>query len=324
MKFWNPFRKNQNQQDTRPADDTGTVRLSLSEDPLYRSRLQKCALQHRASTFSCIRSWGLGQERGWQADQNTGQLALKFSDGAQAHTNFECIGSFTPHEKTFLLACDNSSIPADRSATSAAMRAYGKEAGIPELTTPHVNLAFEDLTQIVCLANEFADLSGIVRGMDDDHRSIFLGVGPFSFANAEGREISSKAFWNRAEVSDPDPQTCLQIVKDYFVALDPIEKDWIKAGDNRDLNAAIARKQIVYDAFWTRDDDYWHPCSMGDHYDPENVSDWVSFPKRGGGTFVLPYNPGSLSNTPYLVETFAKRPRITDHDVDWGWNCLWT
>lgn len=324
MKFWNPFKKNRNRPGFQPTDDAANARLSLSEDRLYRERLERCALKHRADTFSCIQNWGLGQEVSWSADQDTGKLTLKFSDGAQASADFECIGSFTPHQKTFLLACDNSSISENRSATSSSMQAYGMDAGIPELTTAHANLAFEDLTQIVCLANDFTAFSGIVRGIDDNHRSIFMGIGPFSFADAEGREISDRVFWRRGNISDPDPQTCVQIVKNYFVDLDPIEKDWGKSGNSGGLNAAIARKQAVYDAFWTRDDDYWHPCSMGtDEYNLENISDWVAFPKRGGGTFVLPYNP-RLTNTPYLVETIANRPRITDCDLDWGQNCIWT
>lgn len=300
----------------------GRKNQKLTANKDYTMRIAACELRNREKTFEACRSLGFGEVTRWTADQETRRLELSFADGASLVASFEIIASFNPEDRSLLLACDNSSVAPELSVTAAAMKAYGVKIGAAELKGKS-NLAFVDVARVIALAHDFGDFITLFRGIDAEHRSFFLGLVAMSCHDAAGVPISPEQFMGAQDAIDE--AAAINLVRAYFAAMDPIEKDWKKSRGAGGLEAAIARKDAVYDHFWTRSDNYWRPSAMGgDEFDPQKIVEWRAFPKRGGGVYVLPYRAGAAGNEPFVVREVGGALRITDCDLDWGRNTLWT
>lgn len=300
-----------------------TQRLTVDKD--YAARLSACELRNREKTFIACRSFGFGEETRWSADQDTRRLELSFADGASLVASYEIIASFNPRDGSLLFSCDNSSIAPELTKTAAAMKAYGAKIKAAELTGKST-LAFADVARVVALAHDFGDFITLFRGIDTEHRSIFLGLVAISCHNAAGAPLSPEQFVGPQDAIDE--AAAVELVRDFFAAMEPIEKDWKKSRGGGDLHAALVRKDAVYNQFWTRSDDYWRPAALGsDEFDSRKIIEWRAFPKRGGGLYILPYRDYrdvTAHNMPFVVRKVDGALRITDGDLEWGRSALWT
>ena len=287
------------------------------EEDLFLRTLDAGVAQNRLATLDLIKRIAFGQESHWSAAQEANVLELNFKDGYSVRCKFEIIGTLNPQKKTFLFACDNPSISTENSGLSRSIKNFCSDCGVSEFR----KRSFE----LVCLAFEFGDIEGIIRGIDDQHRSIFMGVKNFQFVNPDGAECSQEEFLQYNDDQGVSEKECVDHLKDYFSLMNPIEENWYESEKTETETEIFMKQQYeVYEKYWHRDDDYWRPSGIGGgYYNSSKVDQWMVFPKRKGNRFVMPFVEKGYSNKPYTIANILGAPKIVDKDIDWGQNCLW-
>jgi len=312
MGIFDYFKNKRNSKDI----ETSPEPILTPKEHLFLRTLDRAVSQNRLATLDLTNRIAFGQENHWSADQETNTLDLQFEDGYKVRSKFEIIGSFNPKKRTFLFACDNASISTENSGLSSSIKKFCSDCGVPELT----KRSFE----LVCLAFEFGDIVAIIRGIDEQHRSIFMGVKNFQYINPPGAECSQADFLQYDDDQNLSEKKCVDHLKGYFSEMNSIEESWYASGETDQLETFRIQQYEVYEKYWHRDNDFWKPSSIGGgYYNSREVDQWIVFSKRKGGRFVLPFIEKGYRNKPYAIANIMEAPKIVDLDVDWGQNCLW-
>ena len=259
------------------------------------------------------RAFALGEERSFNADQQTNQLKLNFADGKSLELGMHLLASFRPHDRSFRWAWANTSVQAPEKAIAARDHATTKTFQVFEVPTFHAT--FEESQELVALAGRLSGCDGVYRCVTNEHLSIFVGytapkVGADWFAPPrpsvaqEAEAIDLVTRWDREML--------------------PHDRTWNDAPeaskDTQEFGLEIlARKTEVYKRYWRRDDNSWEPSSFGwpsDH-DPEQYRRRFAIPRRAGGVYVITQLETSGQNA-HIVNFFDDGPRITNQDIEWG------
>ena len=109
-------------------------------------------------------TWGLGEADTWNVDQDTGVISWSFSDGKRVEAPVQIIGTYNPHDGSFMWGWDHPSINPALQAHARLVKAFGEEHDIPSYVTQKIVIDGEsEAWEFVAVANRLAEANGGYR-----------------------------------------------------------------------------------------------------------------------------------------------------------------
>ncbi len=118
----------------------------------------------RLQTDGHAATWHLGDEKTWNANQDTGELRFTFSDGVTATTQFQSIGTYDTLDSTFLWGWDHPSVVEPLREHAKLAKAWGTKNGIQRFTTRKVKCSEQEAWEFTAVAARLANANGAYRG----------------------------------------------------------------------------------------------------------------------------------------------------------------
>jgi hypothetical protein len=282
------------------------------------------------SNAANARTWGLGQERNFEVDQEKGRMSLFFRDGSLAVLPIQLIASFLPGGRSVRWAWANDSVEAPLAAAATALRRHGEVEGIAALTTAELELSFETLVAWSALAASLHGCAGLYRCLREDHSTVMVGFGRPELRSKQGKPVGAEGMWPQGRADEDFEARAKALVEAWDSEMFPIDRDYHRL-DARSAEAridamesALAAKDRIYEHYWSARNQEWRPCSFAwpsDH-DPAAFLPTLTLPRRAGGCFVV-RRPADRRQLAYVVEKKEGELRITDIDLDWGTGLVW-
>lgn len=276
--------------------------------------LKAAAAWLHGQNMRAAQGWGVGMETDFGYDQDEAVLTLHGIAGAQPALKAQILGSFDPHDRSFMWAWHNPSISPEVCAMARAAREQGESDADPAFTTPVMTAKFDDLALVIALAAQKGGADGVYRAVLDNATSVFL-----AFQLEEGTRL--------LEPVAPELAAAVTALIEGYDR-DQLEQDrryreGAETG-SADLDAVIRAKMVAYERDWARDDEYWRPASAGWPSDHDRASNRVHFLARHpeGGVLDVGIKPG-VRQTVYRIEEKAGGVKITDQLIDWGRGFVW-
>ena len=261
------------------------------------------------------REQGLGLERNYDFDQDTGLLTLKLAGGRKIVARAQILGSFDPRDRSFMWAWANPSLLPAMCEDAERAKAEGERLGVAALTTPTQTIVFDNLTPLLAMAAQAGGADGVYRGMVNGSTSVFMSF-----------RLDPSGCKSRAAV--PVDEAMLEASHSLVMAYDaemlPIDREHHESGDQDILRELIGRKLAIYNRYWSRTDSYWEPSSLGwpsDH-DPDTKAICFAVPHPKGGAIDIAIGK-HVGETVYRIESVDGALRITDQLLDWGRGFIW-
>ena len=126
-------------------------------------------------TQSHTAMWGLGRERSWSFDQQTGLLKWSFSDRTIV-APAQITGSFNEQQETWLWSWANSSVSKDAAAFAQKARAFGEENQFDLLVQPKFDCLLEECWELAAITMHLSRQQGVYR-MKEGLVHVFLCFG---------------------------------------------------------------------------------------------------------------------------------------------------
>lgn len=284
------------------AVDSLTARLNAACDWLSNRNI------------ALARDRGIGLERDYTYDQETGRLVLKFGGRKTLAAHGQILGSFDPRDRSFMWSWANPSIQPELCEDAARLKAEGERLGVTALTTPVQTVAFDDLLPLLALAAQDGGADGVYRCMVNGSTSLFLAL-----------RLDAAAQGGTGDPADGLLEAAHALAAAYDREMLPIDREHHEKGDERgNLRDLIDRKMAIYQRYWSRDDDYWEPSSLGwpSEHDPETIRLRFTIPHPKGGALDIAIGEHSRQ-TVYRIEQIDGALKITDTLIDWGDGFVW-
>lgn len=263
--------------------------------------------------IALARDWGIGLERDYSFDQETGRLALKFGRRRTIAAHGQVLGSFDPRDRSFTWSWANPSIRQELCADAARLKAEGERLGVAALTAPVQKVTFDTLLPLLALTARDGGADGVYRCMVNGSTSLFVAL-RLDGAAPEGAGGSADGLTEAART----------LVADYDREMLPIDRDHHWQGKRAELRDFIDRKMEIYQRYWSREDDYWEPCSVGwpSEHDPDTIRLRFTIPHPQGGALDIAIGK-NWSQHVYRIEPVDGALRITNKLIEWGDGFVW-
>ncbi|MDF7776651.1 hypothetical protein P1X14_15445 [Sphingomonas sp. AOB5] len=291
----------------------GTTYPRLAPVDAFAPRLREACAWLTSQNILLAREHALGLEQDYTFDQDTGELVLRFGEGHALVLRAEVLGSFDPSDRSFMWGWANPSIVSDREADATRLKADGERLGLAALTTPVQIVTFDELQPLIALAAHDAGADGVYRCIVNDSSSVFLSI-RIESAPTDISNTNSALFDAARDLAARYDAEMLALDLEYHE----------RSGEEDILGPLIDRKMAVYKRYWSRDDNYWKPCSTGwpsDH-DPDTRKLHFSAPHPAGGALDIAIGK-TFGQTAYRIELVDGVLRITDNLIEWGDGLIW-
>jgi hypothetical protein len=271
------------------------------------------------------REHGIGLEETYAFDQDLGKIELTFADGRKIVANGQLLGSFDPRDGTFLWAWANPSIRPALLEDAHRAQAEGRRIGDAALTTPIQAADFDQLTALLALVSQIAGADGLYRCITNGSTSVFVTLRLDAHLLPDGTEVAAKAFFvDRA--SEEFLASASALASSYDREMLAIDRAYHERDEKgaQAMDDLLAAKLKIYERCWSRDDDYWRPCSFGwpsDH-DPETRKLCFTAPHLLGGALDISIGK-MVSKTVYRIERVDDALKVTDQLIEWGRGFVW-
>jgi hypothetical protein len=272
------------------------------------------------------REHGVGLEETYAFDQDQGKLELIFGDGRKIAASGQLLGSFDPQDGTFLWAWANPSIRPALLEDARRAQAEGRRIGDAALTTPIQTADFDQLTALLALVSQVAGADGLYRCITNGSTSLFMTFRLDAHLLPDGTEVAANAFFED-RASEELLVSANALAGSYdgeMLAIDRAFHERDQEGELQAMKELLASKLEVYERYWSRDDDYWKPCSFGwpsDH-DPETRKVGFTAAHVLGGALDISIGK-MVGKTVYRIERAGSALKITDQLIDWGPGFVW-
>lgn len=297
------------------ADNVATAYPRLAPTDALAPRLREACVWMTEQNIVLARAHKLGLEQDHAFDQDSGRLVLSFGDGAELVLRAQVLGSFDPRDRSFMWGWANPSILPETSADAARLRGEGERLDLAVLTTPIQIVMFDELLPLIALAAQVAGADGVYRCLANGSTSVFLSLRTEgALADRSGATADALMFEAARDLAARYDAEMLALDRDYHE----------RSGDEDIAGEVIERKLAVYDRYWSRDDDYWEPCSTGwpsDH-DPDRRKLHFSVMHPEGGVLDIAIGK-TFGQTAYRIESVDGALRITDSLIEWGDGMIW-
>lgn len=302
---------------TKGSADSPSCPVLVSDDRLA-PRLREASDWLIGQNIRFASEHGLGLERNYDFDQDTGLLTLKFARGRTIVARGQVLGSFDPRDRSFMWAWANPSFLSAMCEDSERAKTEGKRLGLAALTTPTQTIVFDDLKPLLALAARAGGADGVYRCIVNGSTSVFI-----SFRLDQLARKSRVA----ATANDAMLDASHALVTAYDAEMLPIDREHHELdgeGEDDILRELIDRKLAIYHRYWSRTDSDWEPSSLGwpsDH-DPDTkaICFTVLHPKGGAIDIAIGKHFGE---TVYRIESADGALRITDQLLNWGGGFIW-
>ncbi|WP_186456726.1 DUF6882 domain-containing protein [Sphingomonas suaedae] len=266
-----------------------------------------------ARNIALARDWGIGLERDYTFDQEAGRLVLKFGGRRTIAAQGQILGSFDPRDHSFMWSWANPSIRPELCEDAARLKTEGERLGVAALTTPVQTVTFDDLLPLLALAAQDGGADGVYRCMVNGSTSLFVAL-----------RLDEAAPKGAGDSADGLLEAAHALAADYDREMLPIDRDHHLQGKQVDLGDFIERKMAIYRRYWSRDDDYWEPCSVGwpSSHDQGAIRLRFTVPHPMGGALDIAIGK-NFGQTIYRIEQVESALKITDQLIDWGDGFIW-
>ncbi len=136
---------------------------SDGEPPEFATLIEGSMEGLRLQTEGHQRLWHFGEEEQWDLDQNSAQLVFTFADKV-VRAPAQIIGTFDSQASTWMWAWANRSVVESLKRDSLRVLEYGRQQGIPRLTTEKWQGNEVDGWRMAALANRICGSNGAYRG----------------------------------------------------------------------------------------------------------------------------------------------------------------
>jgi len=145
----------------------------------------------------------------WSVDQTKGMLVWHMKDGGSVSAPLQIVGTYNPHDKTFLWAWTNPSVQKGLIKHALTAKAFGAKHGIKELTDAKlVGYSVEKAEALGAVVNRICNGAGVYVGN--------TGGGPFVIMTHGGMQggLRGKTEGGDAKADAADPSVELDKVGD--------------------------------------------------------------------------------------------------------------
>lgn len=129
-------------------------------------------------------SWGLGSEKNWGVDLNSGKIRFDFSDGKVAEAPIQIIGTYSPNG-TFMWGWEHPSVPNELSKHAALVKTFGDKYKLSELVAHVVKLSEERAWEYTALAMRLGKANGAYRADAGGGTQVYMTFGEITLSNNE-------------------------------------------------------------------------------------------------------------------------------------------
>lgn len=297
---------------TRGSADSPAYPVLVSDDSLAL-RLREAGDWLIEQNIRFAREHGLGLERNYDFDQDTGLLTLMFERSRTIVARGQILGSFDPRDRSFMWTWANPSFLSAMCEDSEHAKTEGERLGLAALTTPTQTIVFDDLKLLLALAARTGGADGVYRGIVNGSTSVFMSF-----------RLDQPA--SKSRVAAPADEAILEashaLVTAYDAEMLPIDREHHELdgeGEDDILRELIDRKLAIYHRYWSRTDSYWEPSSLGwpsDH-DPDTKAICFTVPHPKGGAIDIAIGK-HFGETVYRIGSVDGALRVTDQLLDWG------
>jgi len=264
---------------------------------------------------------GVGFEQSYEFVQEENELTLIFEDGRKIIADGEIIGSFDPAARSFLWAWANPTIVLGENSVAQKLHQLGKDTDEKILLEPTQSLQFSQIIELMAYAGQFGELDGVYRAFSNGNVSVFVGYRVQSIQDADGTEIPLGAF--AGQINDDEISRAQAHCDAYDAEMLVVDESYQAQGDTVKMDGFLDQKNEIYSRYWTRDDDYWKPCSFGwpSEHDLKDYPIKFSGPGKDEATLIGRIH--GYRKTIYEVEFFGDNPKITNQLIEWGDGFIW-
>jgi len=252
-------------------------------------------------------------ERNFLFDQNIGKLRLSFADNHSLSFTVQVLGSFDPHERTFLWAWDNPSIVANwRREIQAVRRCWRQE---PSFTEPKHVIWFDRLTPLLALACKTMGADGVYR-CAGDNTSLFLAIW------LEAANVPNSDTVHQGQILLHDAG---DLISAYDGEMFPIDQRYEAEQESvlTSIEAMLAEKTAVHCRYWQAKDDRWLPGSFSWPSDHDPVERQLRFavPDHEGGALCVTLR--QHEHDVHRIRQVNDDLKIVDQLLEWGNGFIW-
>ncbi|HET6523537.1 DUF6882 domain-containing protein [Sphingopyxis sp.] len=289
---------------------------ALVPDDSMAPRLREACDWLIGQNIRLARERGLGLERSYDFDQDSGRLTLKFMRGRTIAAHAQILGSFDPRDRSFLWAWANPSLLPAICEDAGRAKAEGERLGFVALKTPTQTVVFDDLMPLLAFAARAGGADGVYRAIVNGSTSVFLSL---RFDEPARKPRAA------APIDENMLEAAHALVTAYDAEMLPIDREHHERSDEDGLlRELMARKLAIYQRYWARNDSYWEPSSLGwpsDH-DPDMKAVCFTVPHPQGGALDIAIGK-HVGETVYRIEPVDGALKITDQLLDWGAGFIW-
>ncbi|MFD1333333.1 DUF6882 domain-containing protein [Methylopila musalis] len=288
-----------------PAPDAGLDHAAV---------LERARAELELKTAAHDRTWALASAA-WAVDLQQGEIVFTAPDGRRVTAPVQVIGTLDPDTGAWMWGWDHPSVAEPIGRAAAAVRDYGAERGLAELTTRVVDCDEARAWEFTALAAHLAGAQGGYRGAAGA-TLVFMTFGTVTLSAGDSAPTPPADFGaGLTPVDDPAPEALVRAYLGDIFAIETAHRDRPDGERGGHVHAAVAAMQPVYDRYWRRDDDYWRPASVSSR--PESdlslTHDWRTY-SRGPDRWRVAYvrDIGVRLPRAYDVERFPDGLKIVD------------
>jgi hypothetical protein len=285
----------------------------------FRQLTDQSMEELRLKTSAHDASWRLG-EADWAVDQDDGTIIFTRPDGIRAVCPVQIIGTYNTNDGTWLWGWQHPSVVEPLQAHAWTLHEYGKANNIATLTTPKITCSEDEAWEFAALACKLNNAQGAYRG-PAGATLVFMTFGTVKLQAAETAETADQQTVapNLTPIEAPD---VIAFVQSYHAELFAIDQSYnqLEQTDQASKRAAfpqaIKAKQVAYQRYWQREDDYHLPISISSRseYDPQTIDNWQVY-QFNDDTYHVTYDQrkGPLTlNYAYQIKRLPEGLRIVD------------
>lgn len=152
--------------------------------------LRECLEQLQVKSQAHEAAWGIDRSV-WTLDQVQGMIRFETPNDLIITAPVQIIGAYYPEEKLWQWSWDNNTVRPPLTEHADAVRRYGQEQGVEELTTAEVSVEDEaKCWEFAALACELNDAQGAYRGPAGPAMMLFMTFGDYRMMEKEVAKLN--------------------------------------------------------------------------------------------------------------------------------------
>ena len=138
--------------------------ITPSCDDAYNNLLNECVIEVSGKNQKLAHEYGLGSFERWDINQEIGELVFSDNGVSRLVCSVTMLGSFSDKSETWMWGWANPSLLEPLTRDTNALRVYGADNGIEDLTVEKTSATEDEAWALSALACRVLDGLGLYRG----------------------------------------------------------------------------------------------------------------------------------------------------------------